>query len=49
MGKGVPPLLQAAVLTRALWPFFVIGGCAFVVFGLDRSAWWFALAFMAAF
>lgn len=27
-----------------LWDFFLIGGAAYVVFGLHRSPWWFLLA-----
>jgi len=26
------------------WEALVIGGCAYVVFGLNRSGWWFVLA-----
>lgn len=27
-----------------IWNIFVLGGCAYVVFGLDRSGWWFLFA-----
>ena len=26
------------------WDSFTIGGCAYIVFGLGHSGWWFALA-----
>lgn len=29
-----------------LWESMVIGGCAYVVFGLGYSGWWFLLALM---
>jgi len=27
-----------------LWEGFTIGGCCYVVFGLNQSGWWFLLA-----
>lgn len=27
-----------------LWGAFLLGGCAYIVFWLDRSPWWFVLA-----
>ncbi len=27
-----------------LWEGFILGGCAYVVFALGHSGWWFALA-----
>lgn len=27
-----------------LWEGFILGGCAYVVFELGHSGWWFALA-----
>lgn len=39
-------MISAAVVLRMLWPFFVVGGCGYAVFGLGYSGWWFLLAVM---
>ncbi len=35
---------NAEVLARFLWAAFIVGGCAYIVFGLGHSGWWFLLA-----
>lgn len=41
--------LSWSFLVYALaWHLSVFGGCAYVVFGLNQSGWWFALAFVIA-
>lgn len=37
-------MIKVVQVLRALWPFFVIGGCAYIVFGLGHSGWWFLFA-----
>lgn len=45
MDRQFSPVAQSVCQVCGLvWAILTIGGCAYVVFGLNQSGWWFAFA-----
>lgn len=45
---SIPWLTVTYLIYIIMWDGFVVGGCAYAVFWLGHSGWWFALAMVLA-